>query len=129
MIDAQVTDLLAESARRIAAANPASLEDVRSAPILIGFSAEMAEENRAMKNFLRGNLYKHYQVLRMTHKARRIIADLFATFMDDPRLLPEQYQGLGAMQGDARAVADYIAGMTDRYAIREYRRLFSVGEL
>lgn len=129
MIDAQVTDLLAESARRIAAANPVSLGDVRSAPVLIGFSAEMAEENRAMKNFLRGNLYKHYQVLRMTHKARRIIADLFATFMNDPRLLPEQYQSLGATQGDARAVADYIAGMTDRYAIREYRRLFSVGEL
>ncbi|MDO8931366.1 MAG: deoxyguanosinetriphosphate triphosphohydrolase, partial [Rhodocyclaceae bacterium] len=128
MIDAQVTDLLAESARRIAAASPSDPDSVRAAPALIDFSPQMAEENRAMKTFLRDNLYKHYEVLRMTHKARRIIADLFATFMNDPRLLPEQYRALATAEGDARAVADYIAGMTDRYAIREYRRLFAVGE-
>ncbi len=128
MIDAQVTDLLAESAHRIAALAPHSLDEVRAAPALIGFSAEMAGENRAMKTFLRDHLYQHYQVLRMTYKARRIICDLFAAFMADPRLLPEQYQTLGVVEGNARAVADYVAGMTDRYAIREYRRLFSVGE-
>lgn len=129
MIDAQVTDLLAESARRIASASPGSLDDVRAAPALIGFSAEMAAENRAMKAFLREYLYQHYQVLRMTHKARRIIDDLFGVFMDDPRLLPEQYLSLGRAAGNARAVADYIAGMTDRYAIREHRRLFAVGDI
>lgn len=127
MIDAQVTDLLAESARRIASLGPGSLDEVRVAPALIGFSTEMAAENRAMKAFLREHLYQHYQVLRMTHKARRIIRDLFEVFMANPRLLPEQYLSLGRIAGNARAVADYIAGMTDRYAIREYRRLFAVG--
>lgn len=129
MIDAQVTDLLSESGRRIADTAPASLEDVRLAPLLIGFSDEMAEENRALKAFLRNNLYRHYQVLRMTHKARRIIGDLFGAFMDDPRLLPLQYQMADEAGGIARGVADYIAGMTDRYAIKEHRRLFSVSEI
>ncbi|GAB2179945.1 deoxyguanosinetriphosphate triphosphohydrolase [Denitratisoma sp. agr-D3] len=137
MIDAQVTDLLAESARRIAELAPASLADVAQAPVLIGFSPAMEEENRQLKTFLRDELYRHYQVLRMTSKARRIIADLFSAFMADPRLLPPQYQAMAARPSDdpmvadgkARAVADYIAGMTDRYAMREHRRLFAVGEI
>lgn len=89
----------------------------------------MGEENLELKTFLHNELYRHYQVLRMTHKARRIISDLFSAFMDDVRLLPEQYRTLGDIEGNARAVADYIAGMTDRYAIKEYRRMFSVGEI
>lgn len=129
MIDAQVTDLLAESSRRIHDAAPTSVEDIRVAQPLIGFSAEMAEENRAMKAFLRDNLYRHYQVLRMTYKARRIIGDLFGAFMDDPRLLPGQYQTTDQAGGAARGVADYVAGMTDRYAIKEHGRLFSIGEI
>ena len=129
MIGAQVTDLLAESKRRIEAEAPDSLADVRAAQPLIGFSEEMRQENRAMKEFLRDKLYRHYQVLRMTHKARRIIGDLFAAFMEDPRLLPVQYQTVSEVGGAARGVADYIAGMTDRYAIKEYRRLFSVSEI
>lgn len=88
MIDAQVTDLLAESVRRIAAAAPSTLEDVRRAPELIGFSVAMTEENRALKGFLREHLYRHYEVLRMTAKARRVIHDLFGAFVADPRLLP-----------------------------------------
>jgi len=137
MIDAQVTDLLAESARRIAEASPNNLAEVYQAPVLIGFSPAMEEENRQLKIFLRDQLYRHYQVLRMTSKARRIIADLFAVFMADPRLLPPQYQLMAdapsddpmVADGKARAVADYIAGMTDRYAMREHRRLFAVGEI
>jgi dGTPase len=115
----------------------ASLDDVRAAPALIGFSPAMQAENRELKVFLRENLYRHYQVLRMTNKARRIIGELFAAFMDDPRLLPPQYQamaqgeGAAPLLGDsrARAVADYIAGMTDRYAMKEHRRLFGIGEI
>lgn len=129
MIDAQVTDLLAETARRIGEAAPASVDDVRAAPPLVGFSPPMHQENRELKAFLRENLYRHYQVLRMTHKARRVIGDLFTAFMTDDRLLPSQYQQLGAVEGLPRAVADYIAGMTDRYAIREHRRLFSIDEI
>lgn len=129
MIDAQVTDLLTESMRRIAAQRPQTLEEVHQAPPLIAFSAEMHAENREMKAFLRDNLYRHYQVLRMTNKARRIIGDLFATFMENARLLPPQYQEMAAAESLSRAVADYIAGMTDRYAVKEHRRLFAVGEI
>ncbi|MDP2810531.1 MAG: deoxyguanosinetriphosphate triphosphohydrolase [Rhodocyclaceae bacterium] len=129
MIDAQVTDLLAESARRIALAAPRTLEEVRGAPALIAFTDTMQAENRALKGFLRDHLYQHYQVLRMTAKARRIIQDLFGAFTADPRLLPPQYQEMAASESVARATADYIAGMTDRYSMKEHRRLFSVGEL
>ena len=128
MIDAQVTDLLAESARRIAEAEPASLDDVHRAPELIGFTASMREENRALKAFLREHLYRHYEVLRMTAKARRVIQDLFGAFLADPRLLPPQYQSMAAAGSIERTTADYIAGMTDRYSMKEHRRLFAVSD-
>ncbi|HEX5393161.1 MAG TPA: deoxyguanosinetriphosphate triphosphohydrolase [Rhodocyclaceae bacterium] len=137
MIGVQVEDLLTESRRRINEAQLATLDDVHAAPMLIGFSSQMEEENRQLKRFLLEQLYRHYQVVRMTSKARRIIADLFFAFMGDPRLLPPQYQEMAAAPGDdpmisdpkARAVADYIAGMTDRYAMREHHRLFAIGEI
>ena len=128
MIDAQVTDLLAESTRRIAEAAPASLADVHTAPELIGFTAAMREENHALKSFLREHLYRHFEVLRMTAKARRVIQDLFGAFVADPRLLPPQYQAMAAAGSIERATADYIAGMTDRYSMKEHRRLFAVSE-
>ena len=128
MIDAQVTDLLAESARRIAEAAPLDLDDVHRAPDLIGFTPTMSEENRALKGFLREHLYRHFEVLRMTAKARRVIQDLFGAFVSDPRLLPPQYQAMAASGTIERATADYIAGMTDRYSMKEHRRLFAVGE-
>jgi dGTPase len=127
IIDAQVTDLLNESGRRITQAAPETLQDIFQAPVLIGFSAAMHAENRALKMFLREQLYRHYQVVRMTTKTQKIIRELFAAFMAEPRLLPPQYQQIAAMEGLSRATADYIAGMTDRYAVKEYRRLFSVG--
>ena len=127
MIDAQVTDLLAESARRIAVAAPRTLEDVHGAPSLIAFTDTMQAEHRALKSFLSEHLYHHYQVLRMTTKARRIIHDLFAAFVAEPRLLPPQYQLMATTESVTRATADYIAGMTDRYSMKEHRRLFSVG--
>jgi dGTPase len=129
MIDTQVTDLLAESAQRIAIENPATLADVALAAPMISFSEPMRAENAAMKAFLREQLYRHYQVLRMTSKARRIIGELFAAFLSDPRMLPPQYQLMAEQQTPPRAVADYIAGMTDRYAMKEHRRLFAVGEI
>jgi len=128
IIDAQVTDLLKESNRRIAHAAPKTLQDVLVAPILIGFSPAMHAENRTLKAFLREQLYRHYQVVRMTTKAQRIIRELFAAFIAEPRLLPPQYQQTATKEGLSRAAADYIAGMTDRYAIKEHRRLFVVGD-
>jgi dGTPase len=129
MIDAQVTDLLAETARRLKEAGVTTLADIERAPPLVAFSADMAAENRALKTFLRERLYRHYQVVRMTSKARRIIRELFDAFMAEPRLLPPQYQQCAEMESLPRAISDYIAGMTDRYAMKEHRRLFAVGEL
>lgn len=128
MIGVQVTDLLAETAARINAQCIASLTDVACAPSLVGFSARMTEENRALKVFLRARLYQHHEVARMTNKARRIIRELFAAFVTDLRLLPDEYRHKAQTAGRHRVVADYIAGMTDRYAIKEHRRLFSIGE-
>lgn len=129
MIDAQVTDLLSETERRLASGGIGKVADVESSPPLVGFSEEMAAENKILKMFLREHLYRHYQVVRMTSKARRIIRDLFAAFLTDPRLLPPQYQSRGHQEGMPRVIADYIAGMTDRYAVKEHRRLFAVGDL
>ncbi|MDE2598670.1 MAG: deoxyguanosinetriphosphate triphosphohydrolase [Rhodocyclaceae bacterium] len=128
MIDTQVTDLLSESGEAIAKSGVETLTDVHEASVLIAFSPAMQEENRLLKGFLREALYRHYQVLRMTNKARRIIRDLFTAFLEEPRLLPPQYQAY-ASEDKARAVADYVAGMTDRYAMKEHRRLFAVGEI
>ncbi|MDR6584558.1 deoxyguanosinetriphosphate triphosphohydrolase [Herbaspirillum sp. BH-1] len=130
MINALIVDLIQTASTRIAELAPRDIEDVRNAPPLIAFSDAMAGEAAVLKKFLREKLYRHYQVNRMTAKARRIIAEMFAAFMGQPSLLPPDYQ-VKAMHDDAqqldkqaRKVADYIAGMTDRYAIREHRRLF-----
>ncbi len=125
MINTLVTDLIAQTEHNILAQAPQSVDDVRAAPPLVAFSAEMLELNRELKAFLRTHLYRHYRVMRMTAKARRIIGDLFQAFMDDPRLLPPQFNPQ-MEPARARSVADYIAGMTDRYAIKEHRRLFAV---
>jgi dGTPase len=127
MINTLVTDLIRQSESNISSHFPVTLEDVCNAPALIAYSPEMNEQQRALKNFLRIHLYRHYRVLRMSAKAQRIISDLFGIFMADSRLLPPQFQSL-AEHDRARAVADYIAGMTDRYAIREHRRIFAVEE-
>lgn len=126
IINVMVSDLIHESEGNIKAHAVQNLAAVRVAPPLIAFSAEMQEQNRALKSFLRTQLYRHYRVMRMSTKARRIIRDLFSAFMEDGRLLPPQHQQPETNR--ARAIADYIAGMTDRYAIREYRRIFSVDE-
>jgi len=128
MVNSMALDLIAQAQRNIVAADVQSLDDVRSAPRLVAYSSDLQPDLLQLKQFLRENLYWHYQVLRMTDKARRIIEDLFGAFMSDARLLPPQYQSK-AREDKPRAIADYIAGMTDRYAMREHRRLFAVGEI
>jgi dGTPase len=128
MINSQVQDLCQQSSQNISDANPEGIEDVRKAGALIAFSPEMQQQQLELKQFLRNKLYRHYRVNRMSSKAQRIIRDLFAAFHDDPMLMPDEFQ-MRAKVEKPRAVADYIAGMTDRYAIREYRRLFTVEEL
>ena len=127
MINALAVDLIQTSQANIAAAHLDTIEDVRHAGPLIAFSSEMKQEAQELKRFLRENLYQHYLVNRMTSKAKRIVTDLFGIFMNGPQLLPPDYQiASGEVTEQARKVADYIAGMTDRYAMREYRRLFAV---
>jgi len=128
MINLMAVDLIEQTRNNIDEAGVGSLDDVRAAPRLVAYSAELLPELRVLKTFLRDNLYHHYQVLRMTDKARRIIQDLFAAFMSDPRLLPPQYLQMTKVD-KPRAIADYIAGMTDRYAMKEHRRLYAVGEI
>lgn len=136
MINALIVDLINTSRKRIEAAQLKTVGDVRNAPPMIAFSNEMNREATQLKCFLRHNLYQHYQVNRMTSKARRIIRELFEAFMQEPRLLPPDYQlesrrdaNADLVRLQARKVADYIAGMTDRYAMREHRRLFAVEEI
>ncbi len=128
MINTLVSDVIESSERNIKEYKIVSLDDVRNAPPILSFSEEMFEQQRTLKNFLRTHLYRHYKVMRMSNKAQRIISDLFEVFMKDVRLLPPQFQ-IHAEADRARAVADYIAGMTDRYAIREHKRIFAVGDL
>jgi dGTPase len=127
IIDTLVSDLVDESERRIAAAAPAGIDDVRAAPPLVAFSADQRAQADTLKSFLHRNLYRHPEVLRMTTKAGRIVRELFAAFQAEPRLLPAEHCARVEVEGP-RAIADYIAGMTDRFAIREHRRLFAVGE-
>ena len=132
MINALIVDLIRTSEQCIAQVQPKSPDEVRNARKLIMFSEKMREEASLLKRFLHENLYRHYLVNRMTTKARRIISELFDAFMAEPILLPPDYRLAHAepdMQLQARKVADYIAGMTDRYAMREHRRLFMVDEI
>ena len=128
MINALIVDLITETRARIAAAAPDAIEAVRSSPALVAFSSSMRAEADQLKRFLSEHLYRHFQVMRMTEKARRIVRDLFAAFRDEPRLLPPDHRRRVEAEGP-RAIADYVAGMTDRYAIREHRRLFTLGEV
>jgi len=132
MINQLVGDLTEHTRTQLSAAQPADAEAVRAhgAP-LIGFSAGIAEENRQLKRFLREHLYRHHQVYRMTVKAQRVVRDLFNALFADARLMPPEFferaqtsEAEHGIAGRARVVADYVAGMTDRYAIDEYERLF-----
>jgi dGTPase len=125
MIDTLVTDLIESSAAKIREHEPQTVEDVRAAPPLIAFSSGIRDEQLELKRFLHDNLYRHYKVARMASKGRRVVADLFEAFQAEPILLPPEFQAR-AGENKARAIADYVAGMTDRYAILEHRRLFAI---
>ena len=127
MINLLVVDLCETSATKIAQINPQSINDIRQAHYLISFSEAMTAKNLALKQFLRKNLYQHYKVNRMSAKANRIICELFTAFYENIRIMPTEFQR-NAEVDKARAIADYIAGMTDRFAIREHKRLFTVEE-
>lgn len=127
VIDAMVTDLLAETRARLAKLDPADSDAVRRAkkPV-VAFTPAMAEANLVIKDFLRTRMYRHWRVNRMTMKARRLTEELFGLLCAHPSLLPDDWRaraGEGNTHRAASIVTDYIAGMTDRYAMDEHRRL------
>jgi len=129
MINVLILDVIVTSEQRLLDVKPTSVDDVRNAEPIIAFSDAMQADALLLKQFLRHNLYQHYQVQRMTSKARRCIHDLFGIFMQEPVLLPPGYVVQNNVELQARKIADYIAGMTDRYAMREHRRLFVLDSL
>lgn len=137
MINVMVVDLIDTSRDNIKNIKPESIDDVRKqTKQTMSFSASMCEQKLELKQFLRTNLYQHYRVHRMSMKACAIIEALFEAFMNDPRILPtdalthcKELENNDSQEGMARGVADYIAGMTDRYAIVEYERIFNPKQL
>jgi dGTPase len=128
LIDLMVGDLIVETRSRIAASRVDSAEAVRGlgSPV-VAFSAEMRRNDRAFKDFLLERMYRHYRVNRMSSKARRVVHDLFALYLAEPQCLPSEWRELAAGpdgQQTARVAADYLAGMTDRFALDEHHRLF-----
>lgn len=128
MIGRMIDDVLTESRDRIRRAAPATPDDIRRLPAgIIGFSGAMAAEDRRLKAFLRTRMYRHYRVNRMMTKARRVVQDLYRLLYTEPECLPEEWAVATAGATPAarsRIVADYIAGMTDRYALQEHAKLF-----
>ena len=133
MINRVVADVITTTAANLATAAPRDIDAVRelSRP-LVAMSEAVHAEHQELKRFLNEALYRHYRVLRMTNKARRVLKELFAVLLEDPDLLPGEHRAAaaqaehsGGKAARARVVADYVAGMTDRYAIVEHRRLFN----
>jgi dGTPase len=128
IINTLILDLVNTTRMNIVNSGVQTIAEVRAAPPLAAFSPALLDAHRELKRFLLRHLYRHYRVARMSSKAGRIISDLYTAFTGDARLLPPEHQARESLEG-ARAVADYIAGMTDRYAIREHRRIFAVEEI
>ncbi len=130
LIGCMVDDLIAESRNRLDVLKPDSVDAVRHADRpLVAFSDAMAEADKALKAFLKTHMYRHYRVNRMTSKARRVVSELFRLYIAEPSCLPPEWQArTDGPNGPrtARSVADFIAGMTDRFAMEEHRRLFDI---
>jgi dGTPase len=125
IIDACVRDLIEATQANLAGARVQSVDDVRRAGRrLVGYFDEMAGRVRELKQFLLHNMYRHYRVVRMGDKAGRILRDLFLSYVNEPGQLPPHYQEQVQRDGVHRAVCDYIAGMTDRFAVDEHQKLF-----
>lgn len=128
MINAMVVDLSNTTGANILTAGVKTVADVRATVRLAAFSEPMYLEMQNLKKYLMANLYRNYQVVRTSHKAKRIVSELFGEFMSEPRLLPPDYVVKDDPNAQAVRIADYIAGMTDRYAVKEHARLFAVNE-
>src|SRR5690606_21963390 len=126
-----VNDLIAETQRRIDLHKPDTVQDIRNLKVPVAaFSPEMQKKLNELRAFLGDRMYRHHPFIRMTSKARRVVKDLFDIFMAEPETLPTEWQSLLSADVDdmqkSRLIADYIAGMTDNYAMLEHKRLFDL---
>ncbi len=129
LIGWSVSDVLEETTKRLEKVSPQSVEEVRAwGKPLAGFSEEMASLYQEMKAYLLENFYRHYRVVRMMTKAKRLIADLFHAYISEPRQLPDSVRARLKEEPLPRVVCDYIAGMTDRFALQEHKKLFDPSE-
>ena len=132
LISEMVSDVVSETKKRITENNIESAKDVRSLNYPVAeFSSEMQKNHLALKKFLYAKMYRHSEVNRSMSKARRVVTALFCLFYDEPDLCPEEWQGLCDKPGSettARIICDYIAGMTDRFALEEHKTLFNLSE-
>lgn len=125
LIGMEVTDMVTTTNSRLKESSAQSpLELQRLSYNVIGFSEEMNRRNRELKDFLYNRMYRHYRVVRMQVKAERIVEEIFNAYQDEPSTLPRQFQAFIDQRGLERTICDYIAGMTDRYAIEEHQKLF-----
>lgn len=125
LIGIEVNDLVAATDMRLRESGVRSVDELQRLPYnVVGFSEDMRRRNRELKDFLFNNLYRHYRVMRMAVKAEAILTDLFKAYQAEPAILPKHVQSLIAERGLDRTVCDYIAGMTDRFAIEEHQKLF-----
>ena len=126
LVGIMVTDMIEATDRRLKESKAKSAVDLqRLKHNVIGYSEEIQRRNRELKDFLYKNLYRHYRVVRMQVKAERLISDLFNAYHSEPLMLPASVQKLSDTRGLERTICDYIAGMTDRFAIEEHQKLFN----
>lgn len=126
LIDTQVTDLIQETEKNIKTLKIRTFQDAKKTDKkIVSFSKDMIKLRRPLREFLMDKLYRHYRVIRMSTKAKRFIQQLFNVYLDNPQQLPEVIQKKIPQDGVERSVCDYIAGMTDRYALDEYEKLFN----
>lgn len=125
LINREVTDLITNTARNLQKHGVQSLDDVRkSKEPIMRFSDELDSENRVLKRYLMDNMYRHWRLIRMTAKAKRILTSLFEAYIDDPKQLPPKYARMVEEESAAQVICDYVAGMTDRFALSEHQKLF-----
>ena len=125
LIGIEVTDLVQATDKRLRESNVKSVEELQRLPYnVIGFSEDMTRRNRQLKDFLYQNLYRHHRVVRMAVKAENIVSNLFHAYQSEPEMLPQHVQNLVDGRGLERTICDYIAGMTDRFAVEEHQKLF-----
>jgi dGTPase len=125
LIGLEITDLIRTTEQRLRESGVRSVDDLQRLDYnVIGFSEEMHRRNRQLKDFLFANLYRHYRVVRMAVKAEKITTDLFNAYLKEPEMLPSHVQVWKKERSLERTICDYIAGMTDRFAVEEYQKLF-----